>query len=54
MLVMMVVMMIKDLESQKVVLQCYNVTFSDKKRDLIFCQGYLNLLCGRENYFPVT
>lgn len=43
-MVVTVVVMIKDLESQKVVLQHYNIAISGKKSDHIICQGYLNLL----------
>lgn len=42
--IVVVVMMIKDLESRKVVLQHYSIAFSDKKSDPIICQGHLNLL----------
>lgn len=44
MVVIVVVMKRKDLKSGKVVLQHYNIAFSDKKSDHIICQGYLNLL----------
>lgn len=48
---MVIVMMIKDLETLKVVLQCYNIAFSGKKSDHIFCQGYLNLLLWKKKLF---
>lgn len=53
-MVMVVVMMRKDLESQKIVLQHCNIAFSVKKSDHIICQGYLNVLLWKENYFFVT
>lgn len=48
---MVIVIMIKDLETLKVVLQCYNIAFSGKKSDHIFCQGYLNLLLWKGKLF---